>query len=48
MNLNRGGKLLENRDPEQPMYNLWDSIDSIIFCPLMQSLLPRFISTSIC
>ena len=48
VNLVRGGGLLENRDPEQPMYILWASVESLRCCPVTQSRLPRFIRAIIC
>ena len=43
-----GGKLLKNRYPGQPMSSLWDSMESLIFCPVMKSLFLRFMRASIC
>ena len=43
-----GGKLLENRYPDQPMMSLWDSMESLRCCTVIQLLFLRFIRASIC
>ena len=48
VNLVRGRKLSDNRDPEQPMSSLWYSMESLRFCPVIQSLLPRLVRSGIC
>ena len=48
VHLVNGGKLLENRYPEQPMSSLWAYIESLRCCPVMHLLFPRFIRDSIC
>ena len=48
VHLRRGEILLENKDPENPMYSLRSSIKSLMFCPVMQSLFSRLISARIC
>ena len=47
IHLERGGELLVNSDPEQPMSSLFASIESLMCCPVMQSIFPRFIRASI-
>ena len=43
-----GGKLSENRDPEQPMSSLWDSMEFLRFFPAMQFIFPRSVRARIC
>ena len=44
----RGGKFLGNIYPDQHIYSLWSSMESLICCTVMQSLSLRFISDSMC
>ena len=48
VHLSRGERLLYNRDPDHHMSSLWDYIESLRCCPMMQSLLPRFLRAVIC
>ena len=43
-----GGKLSENRDHEQPMSSLWDSMEFLRFFPAMQFIFPRSVRARIC
>ena len=43
-----GVNSLEDRHTDQSMTCLWASMESLICCPVMQALLPRFIRASIC
>ena len=48
MNLDRGEKLLVNSDPDQPISSLCAPIKYPRCCPVMHSLLPRFIKVGMC
>ena len=48
VHLVRGGKLLENRDPGNPIYSFWDSMQCLRCCHFMQSILLGFIRSSMC
>ena len=48
VHLERGEKLLDNNYHDQPMSSLWDSIESLRCCHVMQSLFSRFIRDSMC